>query len=65
MLLLLEKKKGILNNLNIKIELYIARKDYVDAFECLVIAKRPDRLFAWIEDTLNMLKEEEVDELYI
>jgi hypothetical protein len=53
LLLSLEQQKGIQDNLNIKIELHLARKDYVEAFECLVRAKKPARLFTWIEDTLN------------
>lgn len=50
-----------MENLNIKIELYLARKDYVEAFECLVRAKQPARLFNWIEDTLNQLRDDETE----
>ena len=46
LLKLLEKQQK--ENLNVKIELYIIRKDYVEAFECLIRAKNPDRLFNWI-----------------
>ena len=53
LLQLLDLQKGIKDSLNIKIELYLARKDYVEAFECLIRAKKTTHLFRWIEETLN------------
>lgn len=61
LLKLVDQQKAIQENSNIKIELYLARKDYVEAFECLVRAKQPARLFNWMEETLTELNDDETE----
>ena len=47
---------------NIKMELYEAKKNYTDAFRCLLLTSKPNRcLFSWIDKTISILENDPDD----